>query len=144
MHAEITSFPTCALHHNIQKLWVDLTPIVFYARLSQRTNSNLVLKELPLAKKKLLNISTVKILHILYKLLDFTVSIPQKMELEKCNVFNRLFCSTFETYFNFNLFWLLTGPPNVFQGNSLRAVSVTITSGLTSFWKTDKLNTLSI
>ena len=47
---------------------------------------------------------------ILWKLLDFTVSIQIRMATEKCNllstVFIPLLCSTFETYFNFK--FLLT------------------------------------
>ena len=65
---------------------------------------------------------------MLDKLLDLTVSVQQRTGIEKCNAFNRLFSSTFETYFNFNLFWLLGGPPIVHQGTSLSAVSVSVTS----------------
>ena len=65
---------------------------------------------------------------MLYKLLgSVTVSIQQRMGIKICNVFKGLFCSTFKTCFNFNLFWLLIGPPIVLQGNSLSTVSVSIT-----------------
>jgi len=45
----------------------------------------------------------------------------------------------FETYFNFDLFWIPIGPPIVLQGNSLRAVSVFVTPGSTSWedWQTE-------
>ena len=41
---------------------------------------------------------------MLCQLLDFTVSIQQRMEKEKCNllsnIYNPLFCSTFKPYLN--------------------------------------------
>ena len=78
-----------------------------------------------------------------YKLLDFTVRIQQRMELEKCNVFNRLFCSTFETYINFNVltsYWTSYCLP----GKLLKSCFSFYHFGLNILEKTDILNTVSI
>ena len=79
---------------------------------------------------------------MLWKPLDFTVSIQHRMGTEKCNLRFLLHCfaQLLKPISTLNLFWLLVEPPIVLQGNSLSAVSLSITLGSTfegEDWQTE-------